>query len=244
MAEKKRFRVREGQHFEAVVPAGSRGPFDMGEYTRHVAVEDATKIVESDRDLDVVFPNKFERIQEGITRSLAAQEVRNSAINELIHTGQWTEEDRSMLNELSDAGFGRIVARTGSLAATKAQQQPVAAATEGLAEEQKRDAQAREAERVRGQPQKDAELEQRSQEQAAQRGKQAKKSPLGEDVTDRFLKAEDLNVKVWANPAGKHQVTERDGKKPINDRPMEAAEVEPFLDELLDARSSPEHRQE
>jgi hypothetical protein len=63
-------------------------------------------------------------------------------------------------------------------------------------------------------------------------------SPLGEEVTDAFQQAYDNGFRVYRNVSGKHQVTYK-GTKPVNPKPLEAAQVETFVGDYLREVSSP-----
>ncbi len=55
-------------------------------------------------------------------------------------------------------------------------------------------------------------------------------SPLGDDVTAKFPEASAEGLLVFANAAGKHQVTtRRNTKKPVNKTPLEAADVDKWV---------------
>ncbi len=55
------------------------------------------------------------------------------------------------------------------------------------------------------------------------------KSPLGDDVTANFPTAVAAGLKVFTNPAGKHQVS-KDGKVALNPKALKPAEVEKFVE--------------
>ena len=59
--------------------------------------------------------------------------------------------------------------------------------------------------------------------------KAVKHSILGDDVTDNYQQAYDEGYKVWQNPQGKFQVTKGTTKRPLNETPLEAEQVEEFV---------------
>ncbi len=243
MAEKKTYELLDGQHWESVRKAGQNGPFDMGEQTHHRADDTETRFVQSERPLNELFPNKFRLVQQDAgPLTLAQKEVRKSAVDELLKTGEWTEDDREMLEALPDKHFGRMVERSGSRAARAARDRPVDAATGQIGPERQEDAQKRAEEHRSREP-----------EQVPNRGDGArqaeqqkpKRSRFGEDVTERFPRAQQMGLKVWANPAGKHQLTTaQDDKTALTDKAMKAEEVEPFLAEYGDKVAPQQPKQE
>jgi hypothetical protein len=59
-------------------------------------------------------------------------------------------------------------------------------------------------------------------------------SSLGEDVTNQFVRAYDEGMKVYKNPAGKHQVVRPpEMTRPINPEPLPANKVDAFIDRWL-----------
>jgi hypothetical protein len=53
---------------------------------------------------------------------------------------------------------------------------------------------------------------------------------LGEDVTTKFKKAKEAGLRVFRNPAGKHQVVKPDAlQKPVNMEPLEANQVDKWV---------------
>ena len=63
-------------------------------------------VLVSDEDLETRFPGKFRRIVEGQTVNLS--EARKKAIDSLISTGVSIEDDRPMLENLTDDAFERL----------------------------------------------------------------------------------------------------------------------------------------
>lgn len=51
----------------------------------------------------------------------------------------------------------------------------------------------------------------------------------GVNVTDNFQQAYDNQFRVYQRPDGKHMLFRGGAKKPLNDVPLDAAEVEPFV---------------
>jgi hypothetical protein len=76
-------------------------------------------------------------------------------------------------------------------------------------------------------------LVKKSQPKTLSEGVNKVTSVLGEDVTDTFGRAFDEGFKVFRNAAGKHQVTRGDSTKPLNPSPLDAKDVDKFVDRYL-----------
>ncbi len=102
----KTFQVAVGTHYE-MHPEAAGMP--------HHAESRRIKYVRGDRiqteeDLDKKFPNKFIRVHD----TLEPKEVspdRKSAVAELIDSNVWTQEDRILLEQMSDKDFARLYDR-------------------------------------------------------------------------------------------------------------------------------------
>lgn len=106
-----KFRVLQGTHHE-INPKGAPNIKDsMGNErfaeNRHNAFI-AGQIFESDKPLDEIFVNKFERVIDGVPLVIQVTDARRQAVQELIQKGSWGEDDRKFLEELSEDGWTRI----------------------------------------------------------------------------------------------------------------------------------------
>lgn len=90
-----RYKNEGGLHYEP----GNATPFKKG------------SVIESDRDLEKLYPNKFTLMVEGsgVSAKRPVDEERREAVQGLIDDGVWQEEDRDFLEQLKDSDFGRIL---------------------------------------------------------------------------------------------------------------------------------------
>lgn len=101
-----RYRVVAGQHNESDPAVNSTDPFFPKKTTKF----NTGDIIESERPLDEIFPNKFEKVVEG-GGPVVITDARREAVTKMIQGGTWAEEDRKFLEELSNDGFERVFKR-------------------------------------------------------------------------------------------------------------------------------------
>lgn len=65
-------------------------------------------VIETEAALDELFPNKFEKIPE-LEMGHEVSNERKRAVDRLIRSGTWTEDDRKVLEFMSDEGFKKFV---------------------------------------------------------------------------------------------------------------------------------------
>lgn len=66
------------------------------------------EIIESDRDLETIFPNKFRKLTEEESGPVIDIAVRCKEVDKLILGGTWKEGDRTFLERLSEENFVRL----------------------------------------------------------------------------------------------------------------------------------------
>lgn len=185
MAEK--FILKSGIHYERnpnwVSKEDSKGTSPT---VRYSATEN--NIVESDRPLDKLYENKFEKLIPGMNAPVVVTDARRQEVTQLLALGNWKETDRDFLEGLSEKDFQRVVSRSEGMAAKKPAEKVVSA--------------------------------------------------LGEDVTATFPSAHDAGLKVFANAAGKHQLTVGTATKPVNPRPLDADKVADFIEKYQKEKGS------
>ena len=102
-----RYQVVEGFHHEPAKRESREGQ----KVGKPVAFDTYTKgdVVESERDLIAIFPNKFRLVPEdqGIGQQNVSK-VRCEQVAALIQTGAYDEGDRFFLEHLTDDGFRRV----------------------------------------------------------------------------------------------------------------------------------------
>lgn len=101
-----RYKLINGQHNEPV--PGFTGRMDDPNRVRKYL---QGSVIESDRDLVSIFPNKFMLMSEDDLAPAVDMDKRRSAVTAMIDSGNWTDEDRHFLEHLSDKNFERITAR-------------------------------------------------------------------------------------------------------------------------------------
>jgi hypothetical protein len=105
---KMRFKLLEGTHYEPnpnwKSKDESRGVLKHIKRTKN---DDLGGIVESEDDLCLKFPCKFEPVVPGVNAPIIVTEARRAAVRELVASG-WDSGDTEFLEELPDDGFERI----------------------------------------------------------------------------------------------------------------------------------------
>jgi hypothetical protein len=107
-----RYKVLAGTHYEKnpdfdkLSEEERKNPFHPKRMKAFVRDE----VVLSDRPLDEIYVNHFEKVIEGNNGPVT--EERRAAVSALIQTGVWVEDDRPFLENASDDGFERIQKRT------------------------------------------------------------------------------------------------------------------------------------
>lgn len=205
-----KFRVLEGEHHELNPEYRSNDPFDVKRRTKYVKGD----IIESDKELDKVFVNKFSRVNPHEFAETIDPAIRTPLVNELISHGGWREDDRSFLMFLPTDGFNRVYTNSVKPKGSLLQGEPGA--------------------------EKPVSTLPGAQGHESGSGEKpgAKKGPLGEEVTDEFPAATAAGLKVWRNSAGKFQVTKvANNKKPVN---MEAFNSPPEVTTWLETEFASE----
>jgi len=114
---KQSFKVLAGIHYERNPnwdPKGSK-PHDPNRDVKYSQGD----IVESDRPLDELFAGKFEKAIPGVNAPVVVTEARRVQVSQLIDGGEWPNDDRKFLEELSEADFHRIIRRSQKTIATE-----------------------------------------------------------------------------------------------------------------------------
>lgn len=71
------------------------------------------EVVESDRDLENIFRNRFEKVIPGINTPVVVTDARRQEVGRLIEGGTWSEDDRSFLEGLSEDDYARLQRKFG-----------------------------------------------------------------------------------------------------------------------------------
>lgn len=77
------------------------------------------EVIESQRDLESQFPNKFKKLSDEESAPPIDKAARKLAVNLLIEAGNWKEEDRRFLENLSEENYKRMNERFASVTAFK-----------------------------------------------------------------------------------------------------------------------------
>lgn len=200
-----RFKVLEGTHYENNPNFSGDNPHSPDRFIRF----EKGSVVETDRELDKVWVNKFERIQEPLPQKVS--EERKREVDQMVEDGFWPEEDRSLWEQMPPAQYERI---KDHFIQQKAPSRTFQKAPDGPLAESKP-----------SESKQEPKVVEPSQEAAPS---------LGEDVTDKYAKAKDTGLRVFRNPAGKYQVTTTaDQSRPLNPQVLNQSQVNGFIDSYL-----------
>lgn len=64
-------------------------------------------VIESDEELDRKFENKFQLVTEAVPVIIASP-ARKAAVQEMISSGQWSEDDRNFLEGMTEDRFHKM----------------------------------------------------------------------------------------------------------------------------------------
>lgn len=115
----KRYRLMNGFHSEP--RRGFKGQMHDPERLEHFDAKNAA-VVESDRPLDKIFPNKFRLVTKQEEQPPVNIEVRRPLVDHMIASGHWVDDDRDFLETLPDDNFKRLQDRFNQAITAKAQE--------------------------------------------------------------------------------------------------------------------------
>ncbi len=118
MAEMQAYKLISGIHYEKNPDFKGKSLLHPDSTVRYSAT-DGPNIVMSERELDKVFVNKFEKVVPGQNApAVPVSEDRRSAVARLIGAG-WEEKDRALLESLPEEFFQRITQPHSPVEASK-----------------------------------------------------------------------------------------------------------------------------
>lgn len=97
-----RYKLIGGRHYEAKPNRDINARHDPNSHTQY----ERGDVIESDRDLERLYLGKFEKIVEAAAPVIT--EERRQAVEAMIQSGQWSEDDRDFLLSLQNSDFARV----------------------------------------------------------------------------------------------------------------------------------------
>ena len=103
------FRVKTGVHYDPD-PDVKRDPDNPAGKPKNKMFKQG-EIVESNRPLDELYENKFEKLVPGVNAPWIVSAERKKQVQEIIDGGKMEEEDRKFLETLTDEQFSHVTRR-------------------------------------------------------------------------------------------------------------------------------------